>query len=117
MVVPVVYTDFLGMYSTVNILMGLWPYVISSEIRVAAHCTAEIEAFLRSVTPDDLFQPETWKDLNAFVRIIPDGDILPTRAKYSVTSNDRQVAVNQQLDCAGMARYYSESTWLANRIP
>jgi len=32
--------------------------------------------------------------LTAFVRVIPDGDVLPTRAKYSPVSNDWQVAVN-----------------------
>jgi len=31
-VVPVVYTDFLSMYSTVNSLMGLWRYGRRSEL-------------------------------------------------------------------------------------
>jgi hypothetical protein len=31
---------------------------------------------------------------SGFVQIIPDGDILPTRGKYSVQTNDWQVAVN-----------------------
>ena len=30
----------------------------------------------------------------AFVRIIPDGDVLPSRSKYSLESNDWQVALN-----------------------
>ena len=92
--VPVVYTDFLSMYPTVNSLMGLWRFVIAQEIRVVENCKDEIEAFLGGVTADDLFKPATWKHLTAFVRIIPDGGILPTRAKYSPVSNDWQVAVN-----------------------
>ena len=32
--VPVVYTDFLSMYPTVNALMGLWRYVIAEEISI-----------------------------------------------------------------------------------
>ena len=92
--VPVVYTDFLSMYPTVNSLMGLWRFVIAREIRVVEHCRAEIEDFLRNLTPEDLFRPETWKHFAAFLRVVPDGDVLPSRAKYSQQSNDWQVAVN-----------------------
>lgn len=92
--VPIVYTDFLSMYPTVNSLMGLWQFVTAEEIRVVEHCGAEIQAFLGRVCADSLFKPETWKHLTGFVKIIPDGDILPTRGKYSVETNDWQVAVN-----------------------
>ena len=37
-VCPVVYVDFLSMYSTINSLMGLWRFVIAGEIRVIEHC-------------------------------------------------------------------------------
>jgi hypothetical protein len=92
--VPVVYTDFLSMYPTVNILMGLWRFVTARKIRVRTNCGPEIQKFLGSLKTDDLFNPATWKSLTAFVRIEPDGDILPTRGKYSQVSNDWQVAVN-----------------------
>ena len=92
--VPIVYTDFLSMYPTVNSLMGLWQFVTAEEIRIVEHCGAEIQAFLSRVCADSLFKPETWKHLTGFVKIIPDGDILPTRGKYSVETNDWQVAVN-----------------------
>jgi len=35
--VPVVYTDFLSMYPTVNSLMGLWKFVTARKIKVRAH--------------------------------------------------------------------------------
>jgi hypothetical protein len=92
--VPVVYTDFLSMYPTVNSLMDLWSFVTAREIGVIEHCQTEIETFLREVTVDRLFNPAIWKQLTAFVRIIPDGDILPSRGRYSIQSNDWQVAVN-----------------------
>jgi hypothetical protein len=92
--VPVVYTDFLSMYPTVNSLMNLWQFVIARQIEVVDHCQQEIIKFLEQLTVDCLFEPATWKYLTAFVRVVPDGDILPTRAKYSSTSNDWQVAVN-----------------------
>lgn len=92
--VPVVYVDFLSMYPTVNGLMELWRFVIAREIRVIAGCEPEIERFLCRLTPKKLFLPQTWKNLPAFVKVAPDGDLLPSRSKYSAASNDWQVAVN-----------------------
>jgi len=94
--VPVVYTDFLSMYPTVNSLMFLWSFVTAQEIKVVEYCKSEAESFLQRLKddPDILFKPETWKDLTAFVRVLPNGDILPSRARYSSQTNDWQVAVN-----------------------
>jgi hypothetical protein len=92
--VPVVYVDFLSMYPTVNGLMDLWKFVIARKIRVVPRCQKEIERFLRSLTPEKLFLPSTWKKLPAFVKVVPNGDLLPSRAKYSSASNDWQVGVN-----------------------
>lgn len=92
--VPVVYTDFLSMYPTVNSLMGLWRLVTAEEIKVEKDCKKEIEQFLKRLKASDLFKPETWKRLPAFVKIIPDGDILPCRSKYSVGANNWQIGVN-----------------------
>jgi hypothetical protein len=94
--VPVVYTDFLSMYPTVNSLMDLWRFVTAREIRVVEHCQNEIVAFLQQLTANtaDLFKPETWKHLTAFVQVVPDGDVLPSRGRYNAESNDWQVAMN-----------------------
>jgi hypothetical protein len=92
--VPIVYADFLSMYPTVNSLMGLWQFVTAEEIRVVEHCNTEIQTFLANLSADHLFKPETWKRLTGFVKTIPNGDILPTRGKYSAETNDWQVAVN-----------------------
>jgi hypothetical protein len=92
--VPVVYTDFLSMYPTVNSLMNLWRFVTARKIAVVKHCQAEIGVFLSRLNDDVLFKPETWKKMTAFVRVIPNGDILPSRGRYSIESKDWQVAVN-----------------------
>jgi hypothetical protein len=92
--VPVCYLDFLSMYPSVNSLMDLWKFVTAKKIVVIEHCQAEIEILLRQVTVDRLFNQDFWKGLRAFVRIIPDGDILPSRGRYNAQSNDWQVAVN-----------------------
>ena len=90
--VPVVYTDFLSQYSTVNVLMGLWQFVTAREIRVVEDCREELVALLRDVTPEWVLDPENWKRLAGFARIIPDGDVLPLRAKYR--GNSWQIGVN-----------------------
>jgi hypothetical protein len=92
--VPVVYVDFLSMYTTVNGLMDLRRFLIARKVRVVEHCQAEIERFLRTLTPEKLFRPDTWKHLPTFVKVIPNGDLLPSRGKYSVATNDWQVALN-----------------------
>jgi hypothetical protein len=108
--VPVVYVDFLSMYPTVNSLMDLWRFVIARDVRVIEHCQAEIERFLRSLTPEKLFCAKTWKRLPAFVKVIPNGDLLPSRAKYSLASNDWQVAVNYLYASDGAP---SEGLWFS----
>ena len=92
--VPIVYVDFLSMYPTVNSLMNLWQFVIARKIRIVDHCHDAITKFLQQITVDSLFRPATWGNLAAFVRVMPDGDILPTRAQYSTVSNDWQVGLN-----------------------
>ena len=92
--VPVVYTDFLSMYPTVNSLMGLWRFVIAEKIEVIEDCKSDVQALLAGLTVDCLFEPQTWQKMAVFVRVIPNGDILPSRARYSVVSKDWQVALN-----------------------
>jgi hypothetical protein len=90
--VPVVYTDFLSQYSTVNVLMGLWNFVTAREIRVVEDAREELAALLREVSPEWLLDQANWKRLTGFARVVPDGDVLPLRAKYG--GNDWQIGVN-----------------------
>jgi len=121
-VCPVVYTDFLSMYSTVNTLMGLWRFVIAGEIRIIEHCKNQVEAYLRTLTPDILFEPETWTRMNGFVKVVPNGDVLPIRSKYSPASNDWQVGINHVYAKTEDALWYSipdvvASILAAGRMP
>jgi hypothetical protein len=85
--------------------------VTAREITVAGDCTSETQHFLNNVTADDLFDPATWKKMPAFVKLIPDGDILPTRGKYSDQSNDWQVGVNH-LHC-GVTDTDNHAMWFS----
>jgi hypothetical protein len=79
--VPVVYTDFLSQYPTVNTLLGLWPVLIAKRLRVR-EATRDVNSFLKEVDVDQLLDPKTWPKLCFFALIRPDGDILPVRTVY-----------------------------------
>lgn len=89
--VRVVYCDFLSMYPTVCVLMKLWRFVIASGMK-HRDATAWTTSFLESVSLDDLQKPETWRKLTVLVRIQPDSDIFPVRAKYDGAS--RSIGLN-----------------------
>jgi hypothetical protein len=93
-VVPVVYTDFLSMYPTVNALMELRRILTARDVRVVEHCGDEIRRWLSRVTAEVLFKPQTWPQMTAFVLVQPDGDLLPCRGVYSDSSKDWQVGIN-----------------------
>jgi len=77
----VLYCDFKSMYPTVNVLMGLWRFVIAEGV-TRHDATEETRSFLQAVQLQDFQSPEIWKDLTVLVKIRPDGDLLPVRAKY-----------------------------------
>jgi len=73
--------DFLSMYPTVCTLMGLWRYVIAEGV-TWRDATDEISAFLADIDLGALQAPETWRHLATLVRVAPEGDIFPVRARY-----------------------------------
>jgi hypothetical protein len=86
---PVVLTDYLSMYPSVNANMGLWEVLTADEIAVE-EATTEVSAFLEEVTAADLYNPAAWRQLPALVQCLPAGEILPARAAFP-TSKDRIV--------------------------
>ena len=120
--VPVVYTDFLSMYPTVNSLLDLWRFVIAERINIIDGCEAEMTEFLHGLSAEKLFQPEIWKGLTGFAKVVPDGHILPNRARYSAESNDWQVGVNYLYANDQNALWFSlpdlaASVLLCGRVP
>ena len=90
---PVVYTDFVSMYPTVNALLGNWAMLTAGEIR-AVEATEAVREFLDSVRLEDLFCPETWKRLPAFVKVRPQGEAFPVRVKYEPRGQSWQIGSN-----------------------
>jgi hypothetical protein len=77
----VLYCDFLSMYPTVCTLMQLWPFFIASGMTWRS-AKRDVSKFLKDVTLTDLQQPDAWKQLATLVRVQPQADIFPVRAKY-----------------------------------
>lgn len=82
----VLYCDFLSMYATVCTLMGLWRFVIAQGMEWS-DTTAEIRVLVNSISLEDLQRPEFWPQLTTLVRVAPQADILPVRAKYDGKSH------------------------------
>lgn len=89
--IPVTLVDFTSMYPTVDILLGLWPLVTADRVE-AVEVTDEVDRLLATITMEDLFRPQRWRDLVVIAQVIPDGDILPVRADYR--PQDWSIAVN-----------------------
>jgi hypothetical protein len=79
---PVRYADFTSMYATVFALMGLWRWVIAERLS-AIGATGEAQALLAAATREALHDPAIWPRLaGVFCRVLPDGELLPVRARY-----------------------------------
>jgi hypothetical protein len=77
----VILCDFLSMYPTVCTLMGLWQFV-TAEGMTWHDATEKTRAFLERISLDDLKTQEIWKHLCTIVRVAPDRDVFPVRARY-----------------------------------
>ena len=77
----VLYCDFLSMYPTVCTLMRLWRFVIAQGMEWR-DSTEEIRALVNSISLAELQRPEFWPQLTTLVRVAPQADIFPVRAKY-----------------------------------
>lgn len=92
--VPVVHTDFLSMYPTVNSLMELWRFQIAERIE-AVEDTENVRRLVERVSLDDCFDSETWRELPALVLLKPAGEPFPARVKYDEHKQSWQIGVNE----------------------
>jgi hypothetical protein len=77
----VLYCDFLSMYPTVCTLMGLWKFVIAKGVKWE-DSKVKTREFVDGVSLKDLQNPSTWAQLRTLVKVKPDSDIFPVRARY-----------------------------------
>jgi hypothetical protein len=79
--VPVELVDFTSMYPTVDALMGMWSLLTASHITIDEDA-APVQTLLDTVELDQCFDPSTWPSFVGIAQIVPDGDLLPCRARY-----------------------------------
>jgi putative transposase len=79
--VPVVYCDFLSTYPTVCALMGIWRHLASRHIAIV-DSNDDIRELLNDLTVEDCLDRTLWPRLVGIARVIPNGDVLPVRARY-----------------------------------
>ena len=66
--------DFLSMYPSLTINMGLWDYMTAKNI-VEKDVTEITKEFLKQIKLEDLTSKELWRNLNVLVELEPDEDI------------------------------------------
>lgn len=89
----VIYTDFTSEYPTVNALMNIQELLLAEKVTVEL-CLIEAVCLLNDLTLNDLLQKQTWPLLRCFVKIIPDGDLLPIRTRYGKQSAATNIGLN-----------------------
>lgn len=82
----VLHTDFMSMYPTVCVLMNLWRFMIAEGFSTR-DATAETRALLDAATPQDFQDQDSWRTLAVLVKVRPDGDLLPVRARYQTETH------------------------------
>src|SRR5262249_18563971 len=80
--VPGVLVDFVSPDPTVFCLLRLWDYYVAEGVEWTEEDPATVQRLLEAADVAWVLRRESWPKLQALVLIAPDGDQLPTRAKY-----------------------------------
>lgn len=83
----VIVCDFKSQYPTVNALMDLQELLLADRV-TAQDCTNRIREWLQTLRLGDLQTRQTWKNLRVFVKVRPDGDLLPVRVEYGAEGHN-----------------------------
>ena len=109
--VRVLYCDFLSMYPTVSTLMGLWKFVTAEGLQWQS-ATAEVRELIDRLQIGDLQWPEFWRQLAVLVKVKPQGDILPVRARYA----DKQQSIGLNYLTSDDAQWFTLADVLASKL-
>jgi hypothetical protein len=84
MPVPGVYVDFTSQYPTVFALQHLWRFLVAGNVSYVREDPSRVQRLLDNLTVGQVLDRGFWaSELSALVLIDPDGDRLPTRARYN----------------------------------
>jgi hypothetical protein len=85
--VPVVPVDFTSEYPTCCALLNLFDVLTAKSVTLKED-SKNIRRLINSISPEDCFDPATWKQFNFFALVQPDKDILPVRTVYDGVSQN-----------------------------
>lgn len=85
--VPVVPVDFTSEYPTSCALLELFD-VLTAESVTFKDDTKAVRRLLESISLEDCFEPDKWKDFRFFALVQPEDDILPVRTVYDGTTQN-----------------------------
>ncbi|HEU5215286.1 MAG TPA: hypothetical protein VFU30_07075 [Gaiellaceae bacterium] len=80
--VPGAYLDFLSQYPTVFVLQQLHRYLFAQGFDWHDEDPADLQRLLVQIEPEDVLDSTLWPTLDAICLVRPEGDLLPTRARY-----------------------------------
>lgn len=81
---PGVYLDFTSQYPTVFVLQGLQRFLTAQRVAFHEQDPQHAQHLLERLTVEDVLDEKLWREeLTALALVAPDGDRLPTRAKYN----------------------------------
>jgi hypothetical protein len=117
---PGVYLDFQSHYPTSFVLQNLWPYCVGKGIHYRNEPPDRVRRLLENLQIADVLTPSLWSQLHALVLVQPEGDRLPTRARYA--GKDAQWAVAVSLRSGGPAQWWTladciTSKFLTGHVP
>ena len=116
----VLYCDFLSMYPTVCTLMGLWRFVIAKGM-AWRDATEEARALVEQLEVSDLQDQATWRNLTTLVRVAPNKDIVPIRAKYDALmpgarESGHAATIGLNVLCADFPLWFTLADVIASKL-
>jgi hypothetical protein len=116
--VPGVYVDFASQYPTVFALQGLHRFLVAERVDWIREDPAPAQRLLDSVTLDDVLTRRLWEALPMLVLVQPDGDRLPTRARYARSGQAAGGTFNLGLPLrtGGPAQWYTLADCIASKL-
>jgi hypothetical protein len=87
---PAVHVDFSQAFTTSADLLELWPLMIADKITILGEQTAAVRSILSQALTGELslYDKATWRELDYYVRVAPEGDLLPIRINVADDGED-----------------------------
>ncbi len=112
--IPGAYLDFLSQYPTVFTLQNLDRYLFAQGFDWQDENPAELQAWLDELGPSGVLDPTLWPKLDAICLVAPDGDLLPTRARYRHARSAYNLALAYRT--GGPAQWWTLADVLAAKL-